>query len=82
MIHFLILFNRQGKTRLQKWYIPQAEKEKKRLTREAMALVLSRKAKMCSFIEWKDLKVCSQLVLLREEVFVESPYCDPPYRLA
>ena len=29
MIHFVILFSRQGKIRLQKWYEARPEKEKK-----------------------------------------------------
>ncbi|CAH8484608.1 unnamed protein product [Schistosoma rodhaini] len=57
MMQFLILFSRQGKLRLQKWYISYSEKEKKKILRDLTTIVLSRKPKMCSFIEWKDLKV-------------------------
>lgn len=53
----MLLFSRQGKLRLQKWYIAHPDKLKKKITRELVALVLSRKPKMCSFLEWKDLKV-------------------------
>ncbi|CAH8444940.1 unnamed protein product [Schistosoma rodhaini] len=57
MMQFLILFSRQGKLRLQKWYISYSEKEKRKILRDLTTIVLSRKPKMCSFIEWKDLKV-------------------------
>ncbi|CAF1151503.1 unnamed protein product [Adineta ricciae] len=57
MIQFILLFSRQGKLRLQKWYTPQTEKSKKKITRELIAAVLSRKPKMSSFLEWKDLKI-------------------------
>lgn len=56
-IQFLLLFSRQGKLRLQKWYGAQANKTKKKITRDLITTILSRKAKMCSFIEWKDMKV-------------------------
>lgn len=57
MIHFMLLFSRQGKLRLQKWFTAYPEKEKKKVSRELVTLVLNRKPKMCSFIEWKDLKI-------------------------
>uniref|UniRef100_A0A8P0PHK7 AP-1 complex subunit sigma-2 n=2 Tax=Canis lupus familiaris TaxID=9615 RepID=A0A8P0PHK7_CANLF len=48
---------RQGKLRLQKWYVPLSDKEKKKITRELVQTVLARKPKMCSFLEWRDLKI-------------------------
>jgi len=56
-MQFILLFSRQGKLRLQKWYTSQSEKAKKKTTREVIAAVLSRKPKMSSFLEWKDLKI-------------------------
>lgn len=56
-MQFILLFSRQGKIRLQKWYTSQSEKTKKKISRELIAMVLSRKAKMSNFIEWKDLKI-------------------------
>ena len=53
----MLLFSRQGKCRLQKWFVSQTEKNKKKITRELIANVLTRKPKMCSFLEWKDLKI-------------------------
>ncbi|CAD5115808.1 DgyrCDS4750 [Dimorphilus gyrociliatus] len=57
MMQFMLLFSRQGKLRLQKWYGAHPEKTKKKITRELITTVLSRKPKMCSFIEWKDMKI-------------------------
>ncbi|KAK2193067.1 hypothetical protein NP493_17g02002 [Ridgeia piscesae] len=57
MMQFLLLFSRQGKLRLQKWYGAQATKQKKKITRELITTILTRKPKMCSFLEWKDMKV-------------------------
>lgn len=57
MMQFMLLFSRQGKLRLQKWYIAHPDKLKKKITRELVTTILARKPKMCSFLEWKDLKV-------------------------
>lgn len=57
MMHFMLLFSRQGKLRLQKWYIPKTEKDKKKITRELVNTVLARKPKHCSFLDFKDLKI-------------------------
>ncbi|KAL2310509.1 hypothetical protein Nmel_002166, partial [Mimus melanotis] len=56
-MQFMLLFSRQGKLRLQKWYVPLSDKEKKKITRELVQTVLARKPKMCSFLEWRDLKI-------------------------
>lgn len=57
MMHFMLLFSRQGKLRLQKWYVSMSEKNKKKTTRELISTILARKPKHCSFVDWKDLKV-------------------------
>ena len=53
----MLLFSRQGKLRLQKWFSAYPDAVKKKTTRELMSLVLARKPKMCCFLEWKDLKI-------------------------
>jgi len=53
----MLLFSRQGKLRLQKWYGAHAEISRKKITRDLVTTILSRKPKMCSFLEWRDLKV-------------------------
>eukprot|EP00111_Clytia_hemisphaerica_P017606 TCONS_00052101-protein len=57
MIQYILLFSRQGKLRLQKWYHAIPLKDKKKITRDLTTMILSRKPKMCSFLEYKDLKV-------------------------
>jgi AP-1 complex subunit sigma 1/2 len=57
MMHFLLLFSRQGKLRLQKWYVSYPDKMRKKITREMITTILSRKPKHSSFVEWKDLKI-------------------------
>ena len=55
MIHFILLFSRQGKLRLQKWYEARDSKDKKKIIRDLTGLILQRKPKMCNFIEYKDM---------------------------
>ncbi|KYO33848.1 AP-1 complex subunit sigma-3 [Alligator mississippiensis] len=57
MIHFILLFSRQGKLRLQKWYATLPDKEKKKIIREIVQIILARNQKMSSFVDWKDLKL-------------------------
>ncbi|XP_067850780.1 AP-1 complex subunit sigma-3a isoform X2 [Heptranchias perlo] len=57
MMRFMLLFSRQGKLRLQKWYTTIVDKEKKKIARELVQIVLTRQSKTCSFVEWRDLKI-------------------------
>uniref|UniRef100_A0A7S2UVB6 AP complex subunit sigma n=1 Tax=Fibrocapsa japonica TaxID=94617 RepID=A0A7S2UVB6_9STRA len=58
MIRFLLMQNRQGKTRLSKWYIPSPEdQEKARMELEINRLVLSRDRKYTNFIEYHSFKL-------------------------
>jgi len=57
MIQFLLLFSRQGKLRLQKWFVAHQESTKKKVTRELIGTILARKPKMSSFLEWQDMKI-------------------------
>ncbi|TRY81030.1 hypothetical protein TCAL_04789 [Tigriopus californicus] len=57
MIHFVVLFSRQGKIRLQKWYEARPDREKKKITRELTNAILARKPKMSNFLEWKELQI-------------------------
>jgi len=53
----MLLFSRQGKLRLQKWYVSHPDKTKKKICRDLINTVLQRKPKHCSFIDWKELKI-------------------------
>ncbi|XP_023334213.1 AP-1 complex subunit sigma-2 isoform X2 [Eurytemora carolleeae] len=57
MIHFILLFSRQGKLRLQKWYEARETSEKKKIVRDLTSTILSRKPKMSNFIEYRDLQI-------------------------
>lgn len=57
MMHFMLLFSRQGKVRLQKWFNAYPEKQKKKMIRDLVGQTLARKPKLCSFLEYKDLKI-------------------------
>ncbi|KAM5228711.1 AP-1 complex subunit sigma-3 [Ctenodactylus gundi] len=57
LIQFILLFSRQGKLRLQKWYTTLPDKERKKITREIVQIILSRGHRTSSFIDWKELKL-------------------------
>ncbi|XP_038548848.1 AP-1 complex subunit sigma-3a [Micropterus salmoides] len=57
MMRFLLLFSRQGKLRLQKWFTPLTDREKKKVIRDMMMLVLARPPRSCNFLQWRDLKI-------------------------
>jgi len=52
-----MLFSRQGKLRLQKWFESLPEKNKKKISRELISNILARKPKMSSFLELKEYKI-------------------------
>uniref|UniRef100_A0A093XYZ6 AP-1 complex subunit sigma-1 n=1 Tax=Talaromyces marneffei PM1 TaxID=1077442 RepID=A0A093XYZ6_TALMA len=56
-IHYLILLSRQGKVRLAKWFTTLSPKEKAKIVKDVSQLVLSRRTRMCNFLEYKDQKV-------------------------
>jgi AP-2 complex subunit sigma-1 len=62
-IRFILLQNRQGKTRLSKWYIPppqtttSSEIEKVRIEAEVHRLVTARDKKYTNFIEYNNYKL-------------------------
>lgn len=45
-MNFMLLFSRQGKLRLQKWYVAHPDKVKKKITRELITTILARKPKV------------------------------------
>eukprot|EP01006_Ploeotia_vitrea_P050564 TRINITY_DN67474_c5_g1_i1.p2 TRINITY_DN67474_c5_g1~~TRINITY_DN67474_c5_g1_i1.p2 ORF type:complete len:159 (+),score=75.61 TRINITY_DN67474_c5_g1_i1:51-479(+) len=57
MIHFLLLQNRQGKTRMSKYYSPFSFEEKMQLEKELHGLVTRRSSKFTNFIEWQNYKL-------------------------
>jgi AP-2 complex subunit sigma-1 len=57
MIHFMLLQNRQGKTRISKFWTPYATEEKRSIEQEVHRLVTTREGKFTNFIEWNTYKV-------------------------
>lgn len=53
----MLLFSRQGKLRLQKWYQAYTQKEKKKIGRELVAAILGRRSKMCNVLEYREMKI-------------------------
>ncbi|KAK1273430.1 AP-2 complex subunit sigma [Acorus gramineus] len=56
-IRFILLQNRQGKTRLAKYYVPFEESEKHRVEYEVHRLVVNRDPKFTNFVEFRTHKV-------------------------
>ncbi|KAK2800842.1 hypothetical protein FQN50_007983 [Emmonsiellopsis sp. PD_5] len=56
-INYLILLSRQGKVRLAKWFTTLSPKDKAKIIKDVTQLVLSRRTRMCNFLEYKDTKV-------------------------
>ncbi|KAL8812849.1 MAG: hypothetical protein Q9223_007189 [Gallowayella weberi] len=56
-INYLILLSRQGKVRLAKWFTTLSPKDKAKVIKDVSQLVLSRRTRMCNFLEYKDTKV-------------------------
>ena len=54
---YVLLFSRQGKVRLHKWYHAFTQKEKKKIQRELVTTILGRRSKMCNVLEYRDTKV-------------------------
>eukprot|EP01117_Protostelium_nocturnum_P012840 TRINITY_DN4757_c0_g1_i1.p1 TRINITY_DN4757_c0_g1~~TRINITY_DN4757_c0_g1_i1.p1 ORF type:complete len:143 (-),score=46.75 TRINITY_DN4757_c0_g1_i1:81-509(-) len=57
MIQFMLVQNRQGKTRFSKWYVPYEDVEKRKLSDEIHRLVNSREAKFTNFVEFRTFKI-------------------------
>jgi AP-2 complex subunit sigma-1 len=58
MIHFLVVQNRQGKTRLAKWYTGSDDDEdKRRLADEVHRTVTARDDKFTNFVEYREYKI-------------------------
>ncbi|KAF8107786.1 hypothetical protein N665_0117s0054 [Sinapis alba] len=56
-IRFILLQNRQGKTRLAKYYVPLEESEKHKVEYEVHRLVVNRDSKFTNFVEFRTHKV-------------------------
>eukprot|EP00275_Glaucocystis_incrassata_P001795 EC123994.1.p1 GENE.EC123994.1~~EC123994.1.p1 ORF type:complete len:143 (+),score=25.19 EC123994.1:144-572(+) len=57
MIRFILLQNRQGKTRLSKYWQPFSDEEKVQLEGEVHRMVTARDPKHTNFVEYKQFKI-------------------------
>ena len=60
MIRYLLLQNKQGKTRLSKWYLPVDFEEQSRLEMEIFKLVSARDNNMTNFVEFSTYKLITR----------------------
>lgn len=56
-IKFVILQNKQGRTRLSKWYIPLDDEEKIKIQSEVYRTIILRDVKQSNIIEYRNYKV-------------------------
>lgn len=65
------MLNRQGKTRLSKWYVPYPQKERERIIKDLAVQVTHRNSSMCNFLEWREFTVVYKRCVLRSnDLFV------------
>nr|CAG8594163.1 11570_t:CDS:2 [Entrophospora candida] len=58
LIRFILVQNRQGKTRLSKWYVPYEDEEKNKIKGEVHRLVAPRDQKhQSNFVEFQNYKI-------------------------
>ncbi|KAG7254716.1 hypothetical protein CRUP_033022 [Coryphaenoides rupestris] len=57
MIKFVLMVNRQGRTRLARYYHPVEVSRRAALEAEVVQSCLSRKKDQCSFVEYKDFRL-------------------------
>jgi len=57
MIRFILLQNRQGKTRLSKWYVPFNAVEKFKIESEIHRAVVTRDPRNTNFLEYRSYKI-------------------------
>lgn len=57
MIRFILLQNRQGKTRLSKWYVPFNAGEKNKIESDIHRAVVSRDPRFTNFLEYRNYKI-------------------------
>jgi hypothetical protein len=57
MIRFILLQNRQGKTRLARWYTHYNDEDRRKIENEIHRLVITRDPKFTNIIEFRNYKV-------------------------
>jgi len=57
MIRFILLQNRQGRTRLAKYYVPFTDAEKHKIEHEVHRMVSGRDQKFTNFVDYQNRKI-------------------------
>jgi len=57
MIRFILLQNRQGRTRLAKYYVPLTDAEKHNVEHQVHGIISARDQKFANFVEYKNYKL-------------------------
>ena len=57
MIHFFLVQNRMGKTRLCKWYVPCDDTERERQKTDVHRLITLREMRLTNVVEYRTMKV-------------------------
>lgn len=57
MIRFILLQNRQGKTRLSRWYVPYTGLQKTKLQNEIHRVIVARDRRWTNFVEYRNFKL-------------------------
>jgi len=57
MIRFILFLNRQGKTRLTKWYVSKSQETKQKLVGEIHRRIVSRSSRFTNFLEFRNYKI-------------------------
>ena len=58
MIRFFVLMNKQGKTRLSKWYMtPPSDHERLKMESDIHRLIVLREKKHTNFVEFENFKI-------------------------
>ena len=55
--HFALLFSKQGKIRLSKYYEPYSQTSRLKLQRDVMNLILPRPTRLCNVVDYKTYKL-------------------------
>mmetsp|Transcript_27974 Transcript_27974/g.70207 ORF Transcript_27974/g.70207 Transcript_27974/m.70207 type:complete len:154 (+) Transcript_27974:279-740(+) len=57
MIRLFLIFNKQGTTRLVRWYAFESARKRRAAIRDITATVLTRSSKFCNIVEWQGSQI-------------------------
>uniref|UniRef100_A0A6B2G1H3 AP complex subunit sigma n=1 Tax=Myxobolus squamalis TaxID=59785 RepID=A0A6B2G1H3_MYXSQ len=57
MINYIVMVNRIGKLRIQKWYTPISPRDKKNIISDLIEIAINNNPKACNIYTYKDLTI-------------------------